>query len=132
MVAVNLAARVQALSDANEIYLTDEILSIPGAEELVAGFATAARSVQLRGVQGNVRVHRVLPRARLCTNIVDLHASVETPYVSSNDALRTEEFSLLEPDVLDNKYYVRDIGLVREQTIQGGSDVLELVSVTRP
>jgi hypothetical protein len=46
--------------------------------------------------------------------------------------LKTEEFSLLEPDVLDNKYYVRDIGLVREQTIQGGDDVLELVSVTRP
>jgi hypothetical protein len=67
-----------------------------------------------------------------CTKIVDLHASVKTPYVSSNDALKTEEFSLLEPDVLDNKYYVRDIGLVREQTIQGGSDVLELVSVTRP
>ncbi|MGH3117376.1 MAG: DUF5939 domain-containing protein [Gaiellales bacterium] len=59
---VNLAARVQALSDANEIYLTDEMLSIPGAEELLAGFATEARSVQLKGVQGPVRVHRVHPR----------------------------------------------------------------------
>jgi hypothetical protein len=39
---------------------------------------------------------------------------------------------LLEPGVLDNKYYVRNVGLVREQTIQGGSDVLDLVSVTRP
>jgi hypothetical protein len=34
--------------------------------------------------------------------------------------------------VLDNKYYVRGIGLVREQTIQGGRDVLEFVSVTGP
>jgi hypothetical protein len=67
-----------------------------------------------------------------CSRIVDLNASVKTPFVTSNDALKTEEFSLLEPDVLDNKYYVRDIGLVREQTIQGGDDVLELVSVTRP
>ena len=65
-----------------------------------------------------------------CTKIVDLHASVTTRFVSSNEALKTEEFSLLEPGVLDNKYYVRDVGLVREQTIQGGSDVLELVSVT--
>jgi hypothetical protein len=32
--------------------------------------------------------------------------------------------------VLDNKYYVPNVGLVREQTIQGGSDVLDLVSVT--
>lgn len=65
-----------------------------------------------------------------CSKIVDLHASVKTPFVSSHDALKTEEFSLLEPGMLDNKYYVRGIGLVREQTVQGGNDVLELVSVT--
>ena len=63
--AVNLAARVQALSDAHEIYLTDEMLSIPGAEKLLAAFATEARSVQLKGVQGYVRVHRVYPRVGL-------------------------------------------------------------------
>jgi hypothetical protein len=67
-----------------------------------------------------------------CTKIVDLNASVKTPFVSSNEALKTEEFSLLEPGVLDNKYYLRGIGLVREQTVQGGSDILELVSVKRP
>jgi hypothetical protein len=64
-----------------------------------------------------------------CTKIADLNASVKTPFVTSNGALKTEEFSLLEPGVLDNKYYVRNVGLVREQTIQGGSDILELVSV---
>jgi hypothetical protein len=67
-----------------------------------------------------------------CSRIVDLNASVKTRFVSSNEALKTEEFSLLEPDVLDNKFYVRNIGLVREQTVQGGSDFLELVSVTKP
>ena len=65
-----------------------------------------------------------------CTRIVDLGASVATPYVSSNDALKTEEFSLLEPGVLDNKYYVKGIGNVAERTVQGGNDVLNLVSVT--
>jgi hypothetical protein len=65
-----------------------------------------------------------------CSEIVDLNASVRTSFVSSNEALKTEEFSLLEPDVLDNKYYVKDIGLVREETIQGGNDTLSLVSVT--
>jgi hypothetical protein len=65
-----------------------------------------------------------------CTKIVDLHASIKTPYVSSSDALKTEEFSLLEPGVVDNKFYVRGIGLVAEKTVQGGTDVLKLVSVT--
>jgi hypothetical protein len=64
-----------------------------------------------------------------CTRIVDLHALVKTPYVTSADALKTEEFSLLEPGVLDNKFYVLDIGLVAERTVQGGSDTLNLVSV---
>jgi hypothetical protein len=67
-----------------------------------------------------------------CTKIVALDASVKTPYVSSDAALKTEEFSLLEPGVLDNKYYVRSVGNVSEQTVQGGSDELELVSVSGP
>lgn len=65
-----------------------------------------------------------------CTRIVDLGAFVSTPYVTSSNALKTEEFSLLEPGVLDNKYYVKGIGNVAERTVQGGSDTLNLVSVT--
>ena len=57
--AVNVAARVQALSDADEIYLTDEMLSVPGAPELLSTFVTEERSVELKGIQGHVRVHRV-------------------------------------------------------------------------
>jgi hypothetical protein len=64
-----------------------------------------------------------------CFRIVDLNASVKTRFVSSNEALKTEEFSLIDPGLLDNKHYVRNIGLVRDQ---GGSDFLELVSVTGP
>jgi hypothetical protein len=67
-----------------------------------------------------------------CSRLVDLDATVKTPYVTSNQALKTEEFSLLEPDVLDNKFYVPGIGLVQEQTVQGGSDILKLVSVQKP
>jgi hypothetical protein len=65
-----------------------------------------------------------------CTRIVSLDASVTTPFVSSDNALKTEEFSLLEPGVLDNKYYVKGIGNVAERTVQGGNDTLDLVSVT--
>jgi hypothetical protein len=64
-----------------------------------------------------------------CTKIVDLDASIKTPYVTSSDALKTEEFSLPEPAVLDKKYDVRGIGLVAERTVQGGTDFLDLVSV---
>jgi hypothetical protein len=65
-----------------------------------------------------------------CAKIVDLNASVKVPFGSFDNALKTEEFSLLEPDVLDNKYYVQNVGLVKEQTVKGGSDFLELVKKT--
>lgn len=64
-----------------------------------------------------------------CFKIVDLNASVKTPFVTSNEALQTGEFSLIEPGLADIKHYVRGIGLVRDQ---GASDFLELVSVTGP
>jgi hypothetical protein len=49
----------------------------------------------------------------------------------SSRRLRTEEWTPLEPGVLDNKYYVRGVGSVREVTVRGGHETLELVSVSR-
>jgi hypothetical protein len=40
-----------------------------------------------------------------------------TPSVTSDNALKTEEFSLVEQGVLDNQYYVKGIGGVKEQTV---------------
>ena len=60
---VNIAARVQGLSDANEIWLTDDIRSTPGADELLGEFPTETLSVQLKGIQGDMRVHRIYPRS---------------------------------------------------------------------
>lgn len=60
--------------------------------------------------------------------ILDLNARVSVPYVSSHHALRTKEWTPLEPKVLDNKYYVRGIGTVREIAVKGPVERLQLVS----
>ena len=60
--AVNIAARVQGLSDADEIYVTDDMFSIAGADELLATFKKEALSVRLKGIAGDIRVHRVHQR----------------------------------------------------------------------
>jgi hypothetical protein len=49
----------------------------------------------------------------------------------SADALLTRETTPLEPGVVDHKLYVRGIGTVVEQTVKGGDERNELVSVTR-
>jgi hypothetical protein len=60
--------------------------------------------------------------------VLDLNAGVSVPFVSSHTALRTSEWTPLEPGVVDNKYYVRGIGTVREIAVKGPVEELRLVS----
>jgi hypothetical protein len=61
--------------------------------------------------------------------VLSLHAPVSVPYVHTRNALLTEEWTPLEPGVLDHKLYVRGIGTVLEQTVKGGSERNALVAV---
>lgn len=56
---VNIAARVQALADADEIYVTEEIFSEPGVAELVRELHVTPHDVRLKGVERTVRVFRL-------------------------------------------------------------------------
>jgi hypothetical protein len=61
----------------------------------------------------------------------DLSTTVTVPYGTFHHALRTAEHSRLEPNVVDNKYYVRGIGEVKELTVKGPRERLGLVEVLR-
>ncbi|MGN6217822.1 MAG: hypothetical protein ACTHN7_12860 [Solirubrobacterales bacterium] len=60
--------------------------------------------------------------------VLDLKASVSVPFVSTRRALRTREWTPLEPATVDNKYYVRGVGSVREIAVKGPVEKLELVA----
>ncbi len=62
--------------------------------------------------------------------VEDLAAPVSVPYTTSQEALLTEEWTPLEPGVIDHKFYVRGVGTVKEQAVKGGDELNELVSVT--
>ncbi|HTM19209.1 MAG TPA: adenylate/guanylate cyclase domain-containing protein, partial [Kofleriaceae bacterium] len=59
---VNVAARVQALADADEVYVTDDVYRSDGVAALLG--EVDSRDAQLRGIQKQVRVHRALRRPR--------------------------------------------------------------------
>ena len=63
--------------------------------------------------------------------VLRLNLSVKVAFRSFSHALLTKEWTPLEPGVIDHKYYVRGIGTVLEQTVRGGSERNELVSVRR-
>ncbi len=62
--------------------------------------------------------------------VVRRGAHVVVPLINTRHALLTRETTVLEPGVVDHKYYVRDIGTVRELTVKGGTESLRLVSLT--
>ena len=57
--------------------------------------------------------------------------ALTVPFKAFRRTLLTKEWTPVEPDVLDHKYYARGIGTVLEQTIKGGDERNELVSFRR-
>ena len=61
--------------------------------------------------------------------VVSRSSRITVPYGSFRHVLRTEETNALEPDVLDNKYYVEGIGEVAELSVKGPREALRLVEI---
>jgi hypothetical protein len=62
--------------------------------------------------------------------VLRLGDSLTVPYGAFSDVLVTKEWSPLEPGTVEEKFYAPGVGLLREETVEGGNDRLELVSVT--
>jgi hypothetical protein len=64
--------------------------------------------------------------------VIELDESVSVPYDSFSDVLVTEDWTPLEPKVLENKFYARGVGPVLERKVEGGEEVLRLVALRQP
>jgi hypothetical protein len=61
--------------------------------------------------------------------ILSLRAHAHTPGASSNQALLTQETTVLEPGVVDHKLYVKGVGTVIDKAVKGPAEQLTLQSV---
>ncbi|WP_132198504.1 hypothetical protein [Actinomadura darangshiensis] len=61
--------------------------------------------------------------------VIGVDAKVQVPYRSFEHALETNEWTPLEPGVIDAKYYVKGLGTVKEITVKGGDERNVLVAV---
>jgi hypothetical protein len=52
---------------------------------------------------------------------VNLDVTVTVPYGTFHHCMKSEEFTPLEPDLLENKYYCPGIGITRERDVRGGT-----------
>lgn len=58
---VNIAARVQGLADAGEIYLSAAVYAFPGVSEAVAHCTVTPAQVTVKGVSETIQVYKILP-----------------------------------------------------------------------
>jgi hypothetical protein len=59
--------------------------------------------------------------------VLRIDPSIDVSAGTFADVLVTEDFTPLEPDLLEEKSYARGVGVVQERTVTGGSGVLRLV-----
>jgi hypothetical protein len=64
--------------------------------------------------------------------VLSLEEKVEVPYGKFAGVLMTKEYTPLQPDVLEHKFYARDVGVVLALAISGASDREELLEFTSP
>lgn len=56
---VNIAARVQALAEAGEICISEDVYKFPGVQETIAHCTAAPEQVAVKGVSEKLRVYRI-------------------------------------------------------------------------
>ena len=61
--------------------------------------------------------------------IIALGEHVTVPFGSFDEVVVTEDWTPLEPNVREHKWYAPDVGVVFEEIVKGGDEVLRLVEV---
>ena len=56
---VNIAARVQALADADEIYMSEDVYTFPGVREAIAHREVSSEEASVKGVSGKLHVYKI-------------------------------------------------------------------------
>jgi hypothetical protein len=62
--------------------------------------------------------------------VLALDASVTVPAGTYTAVIQTEDTTALEPDLVENKWYARGIGVVQERDVHGGDERVVLLSKT--
>jgi hypothetical protein len=61
--------------------------------------------------------------------VLSLDEKMTVPYGTFSNVLKTKDFSPLEPDIVENKYYAQNIGAIKALSIKGESEVESLVQI---
>ena len=92
----------------------------------LAGLIAIASATLVLAISGTHEGH-----AEDGASVLTLDAHAKVPYGAYDNLLQTRNYSGIEPDVVEEKFYAQGVGPVLEVTISGGAGRAELASSTR-
>jgi hypothetical protein len=111
-------------------YEDGEVISTEGSWEVDINGAQPGMIMEENPQVGDTyRQEFLAGEAEDMAEVVSLNESVSVAYGSFEDCLKTKEWTQLEPDIEESKYYAAGTGLLLETTVKGGSERLELVDI---
>jgi hypothetical protein len=112
-------------------YEDGEVISTAGAWEAGVDGALPGIVMQAEPEVGDAYRQEFYPgEAEDMAEVVRVGVAEELAEESFEDLVVIEEWTPLEPDVIEEKSYAAGVGVVLEEVIEGGSGRIELVSFT--
>jgi hypothetical protein len=127
--AQDSAGNIWYLGEDTKEYENGEVISTAGSWE--AGVEGAEPGVVMPArprVGMSYRQEYFAGEAEDSARVLSVDEKVEVPFGRFQDVLMTKDFTPLEPDLLEHKFYARDVGPVLTLGISGSSARVELLS----
>jgi len=107
-----------------------KVISHAGSWEAGVDGAKAGIVMEAKPKVGDTYQQELAPGvAEDMATVLSLKESVCVPYGCFSNVLQTKDFSPLEPDVVEHKFYAPGVGQIKTVLVEGGSEVSELVDV---
>lgn len=114
-------------------YRDGEVVSTAGAWEAGVDGALPGIIMEAAPTVGDAyRQEYLRGHAEDMGEVIRTGDTVSVPFGSYHGVLVTKEWTPLEPGVVEEKFYARGVGLLLEQTVEGGSARTELISYEPP
>jgi hypothetical protein len=131
--AQDAAGNVWYFGEDTAEYKNGEVTSRAGAWEAGVDGAQPGIIMPAEPVAGVIyRQEFFAGEAEDLAKAVELAATANTPAGSYADVLITEDWTPLEPKVVERKFYAPGVGLVMERIIKGGHGINRLTEFTQP
>lgn len=115
--------------DSND-YENGKVVSTKGSWE--AGVDGAKPGIVMKGnpqIGDSYRQEYYKGEAEDMGDVISLNESVTVPYGSFDNCLKTKDWTPLEPDFVEHKYYAPGVGVVLVVMVEGGDERVELIDI---